>query len=228
MARRYIDDPYVRDVRDRAYRDSQGMQERVSRERKTVQRYVDPKEEQHQAEVHDSDRIKDSSDSRADLRSAPASALFPRETSSTARQYTDPREEKRRTRTQDSDRISYSSDSRIAFRSVPDSALQRERDFDPYEGGDTSSRYMDAPPVGLRERMDLQPVPRTQEPPRPLRDYFLPGEDINREVIQNDICRYLGNDAKVRPYTHSDGRRGYLISSSRSLTTVSNAQMVRE
>jgi hypothetical protein len=29
-------------------------------------------------------------------------------------------------------------------------------------------------------------------------EYFLDGEGISREVIQADICRYLGNDALVR------------------------------
>lgn len=33
-------------------------------------------------------------------------------------------------------------------------------------------------------------------------EYFLPGEGISREVIQADICRYLGNDALVRPGTY--------------------------
>ena len=35
-------------------------------------------------------------------------------------------------------------------------------------------------------------------------EYFLPGEDINREVITADICGYLGSDALVRPYLHQD------------------------
>ena len=29
--------------------------------------------------------------------------------------------------------------------------------------------------------------------------YFLPGDGIRREVITADICRYLGNDALVKP-----------------------------
>lgn len=29
--------------------------------------------------------------------------------------------------------------------------------------------------------------------------YFVPGAGIDREVISADICRYLGNDALVRP-----------------------------
>ncbi len=37
-------------------------------------------------------------------------------------------------------------------------------------------------------------------------DYFVPGTGIDREVIQHEICRYLGNDATVRPFTNKDVR----------------------
>jgi hypothetical protein len=30
-------------------------------------------------------------------------------------------------------------------------------------------------------------------------EYFVPKDGIDREVITADICRYLGNDALVRP-----------------------------
>lgn len=33
----------------------------------------------------------------------------------------------------------------------------------------------------------------------PLRDWFLDGKDIRREVISADIQSFLGNDATVRP-----------------------------
>lgn len=59
-------------------------------------------------------------------------------------------------------------------------------------------------------------------------EYFLPSEDISREVIQADICRYLGGDATVRPYTHTDGRQGYLIKAYRAPTTVSNTQIAEK
>jgi len=49
-------------------------------------------------------------------------------------------------------------------------------------------------------------------------EYFIPGDGISREVIQADICRYLGNDALVRPGTHN-GRAGYFIRAYRNLTT---------
>jgi hypothetical protein len=33
-------------------------------------------------------------------------------------------------------------------------------------------------------------------------EYFIPRDGIDREVITADICRYLGNDALVRPGTY--------------------------
>ncbi|KAI9812284.1 MAG: hypothetical protein M1827_004733 [Pycnora praestabilis] len=48
--------------------------------------------------------------------------------------------------------------------------------------------------------------------------YFVPGEGIHREVIQADICRYLGNDALVRPH-HHQGQTGFLITAYRNLTS---------
>jgi hypothetical protein len=46
--------------------------------------------------------------------------------------------------------------------------------------------------------------PRNQGPPVPStatrqNEYFVPRDGIDREVISADICRYLGNDALVRP-----------------------------
>ena len=35
-------------------------------------------------------------------------------------------------------------------------------------------------------------------------EYFLPGEGIDREVIQSEICRYLGQDATCKPGAHTD------------------------
>lgn len=36
-------------------------------------------------------------------------------------------------------------------------------------------------------------------PTYPVRDWFIPGEGIKREVIAADIQSYLGNDATARP-----------------------------
>ncbi|KAJ5108525.1 hypothetical protein N7456_005200 [Penicillium angulare] len=49
-------------------------------------------------------------------------------------------------------------------------------------------------------------------------EYFIPGDGISREVIQADICRYLGNDALVRPGSHG-GRQGFFIRAYRNLTS---------
>ncbi|KAL4904500.1 hypothetical protein BDW74DRAFT_25568 [Aspergillus multicolor] len=49
-------------------------------------------------------------------------------------------------------------------------------------------------------------------------EYFIPGDGISREVIQADICRYLGNDALVRPGNHN-GRGGFFIRAYRNLTS---------
>ena len=76
-------------------------------------------------------------------------------------------------------------------------------------------------------------------------EYFVPRDGIDREVISADICRYLGNDALVRP-GHYEVRKpmrllppskiahifaqnpqtgqvvqGYYITAYRNLTTVS-------
>lgn len=43
---------------------------------------------------------------------------------------------------------------------------------------------------------------RYESRPERQNEYFIPGDGISREVIQADICRYLGNDALVRPGNH--------------------------
>lgn len=54
-------------------------------------------------------------------------------------------------------------------------------------------------------------VPRQNE-------YFVPRDGIDREVITADICRYLGNDALVRPGTY-ENTQGYFITAYRNLTS---------
>jgi hypothetical protein len=65
--------------------------------------------------------------------------------------------------------------------------------------------------------MALRPRYEEREPLR-HNEYFLEREGISREVIQADICRYLGNDALVRTGTHQ-GRQGYFIRAYRNLTS---------
>ncbi|KFY81626.1 hypothetical protein V500_11241 [Pseudogymnoascus sp. VKM F-4518 (FW-2643)] len=56
-----------------------------------------------------------------------------------------------------------------------------------------------------------------------LETYFVPGTGIDRDVITTDICRYLGNDAIVRPGRHKNAEgepvQGYFITAYRVLTT---------
>ncbi|KAG9240582.1 hypothetical protein BJ878DRAFT_483718 [Calycina marina] len=70
-------------------------------------------------------------------------------------------------------------------------------------GGERSSRAL--------------PVVRTNE-------YFVPKDGIDREVITADVCRYLGNDALVRPGVYTDPKtgarqEGYFITAYRNLTS---------
>jgi hypothetical protein len=48
-------------------------------------------------------------------------------------------------------------------------------------------------------------------------EYFLPDAGIDWEVLQHEICRYLGNDATVRPCQRG-GRGGYLVRAYRFFT----------
>lgn len=54
--------------------------------------------------------------------------------------------------------------------------------------------------------------------------FFVPGTGIDREVITTDICRYLGNDALVKPGPYTDRStgetmNGYFVTAYRALTT---------
>ncbi|EXJ79856.1 hypothetical protein A1O3_08141 [Capronia epimyces CBS 606.96] len=59
-------------------------------------------------------------------------------------------------------------------------------------------RDYDAP---SRSRATMEvPVSRDRDSIRPeYTEYFCPGEGIEREVIQHEICKYLGQDATCRP-----------------------------
>ncbi|KAH8838480.1 hypothetical protein MCOR27_008467 [Pyricularia oryzae] len=75
-----------------------------------------------------------------------------------------------------------------------------------------------------RQRSSVAASVPPQAPPPSTRnnEYFLPRDGIDREVITADICRYLGNDALVRPgHLERDGRvvQGYYITAYRNLTS---------
>ncbi|KAF4632792.1 hypothetical protein G7Y89_g5333 [Cudoniella acicularis] len=61
-------------------------------------------------------------------------------------------------------------------------------------------------------------------------EYFVPKDGIDREVITADICRYLGNDALVRPGSYENPgtrqiQQGYYITAYRNLTTAMIADL---
>ncbi|EKD14325.1 transcription factor RfeG [Drepanopeziza brunnea f. sp. 'multigermtubi' MB_m1] len=74
-----------------------------------------------------------------------------------------------------------------------------------------------------RDRRTAVPSVRTNE-------YFVPKDGIDREVITADICRYLGNDALVRPGNYENPatrqvQAGYFITAYRNLTTAMIADL---
>ncbi len=72
---------------------------------------------------------------------------------------------------------------------------------------DTGSWVSFIPPPTLLT-MAARPNRSNQQPPQASalssrqNEYFVPRDGIDREVITADICRYLGNDALVRPGTY--------------------------
>jgi hypothetical protein len=71
--------------------------------------------------------------------------------------------------------------------------------------------------MAARPIRDGRPVPASA-PRNNYNSYFLPRDGIDREVITADICRYLGNDALVRPGVHNNVQ-GYYVTAYRNLTT---------
>ncbi|KAI1104542.1 hypothetical protein F4804DRAFT_341747 [Jackrogersella minutella] len=75
--------------------------------------------------------------------------------------------------------------------------------------------------------MSRRPAPTSTSslpPQNRQNEYFVPRDGIDREVITADICRYLGNDALVRPGTYENPQsgqiiQGYYINAYRNLTT---------
>lgn len=73
-------------------------------------------------------------------------------------------------------------------------------------------------------------TPSNAPPSNRQNEYFIPRDGIDREVITADICRYLGNDALVRPGNYEDkktGRviQGYFVTAYRNLTSAMIADL---
>ena len=57
-----------------------------------------------------------------------------------------------------------------------------------------------------RDTRDVYPQEPSREPTRPrreLQEWFLDGDGISRQVLQEDICKYLGPEATSKPYVHN-------------------------
>nr|KAK5434877.1 hypothetical protein LTR18_009976 [Exophiala xenobiotica] len=97
----------------------------------------------------------------------------------------------------------------------------------PYTGDEPD---YEAPPSRSRTTMD-PPMSRDRDGYRPgapgFSEYFCPGEGIEREVIQHEICKYLGQDATCRPGRNAEGRSGYWVKAYRPFTTAME-QSLRE
>ncbi|KIW56916.1 hypothetical protein, variant [Exophiala xenobiotica] len=97
----------------------------------------------------------------------------------------------------------------------------------PYTGDEPD---FEVPPSRSRTTMD-PPMSRDRDGYRPgapgLSEYFCPGEGIEREVIQHEICKYLGQDATCRPGRNAEGRSGYWVKAYRPFTTAME-QSLRE
>lgn len=97
--------------------------------------------------------------------------------------------------------------------------------YAPLPGASTPTGFQQDLPSDLRSRKVIE---RERNGRLPLsartNEYFLPKNGIDRKVITVDICRYLGNDALVRPGTYESPEtrqvhEGYYITAWRPLTT---------
>jgi len=92
--------------------------------------------------------------------------------------------------------------------------MQDPRPTDPYYRNDarpgpprtTYARdERDYETVPSRNRQMEPPISRERDPLRPeYTEYFCPGDGIEREVIQHEICKYLGRDATLRTGRNSE------------------------
>lgn len=76
------------------------------------------------------------------------------------------------------------------------------------DGSDISSGIFAAPETSTSNRPENETLQHLRWPPannHRQTEYFVPGEGIDREVIANEICQYLGKDALVRPGTYQVG-----------------------
>ena len=79
------------------------------------------------------------------------------------------------------------------------------------ERGDRGDRRRGDRPERPRDRgspENTPPPPRQEKANRTgLNEYWIDGAGINREVLQRQICRMLGNEAKCKPDKYNVGLR---------------------
>ncbi len=168
---------------------------------------------------------RDPRDSRTAVQYSDAGSRTPVRTTTDGRPSTDPRSmsESRNVPAYDS-RGSTSVKSPVDPRDPrdPRSVLDSSRSRDPRDAAYGRDPRIAIDPTGRDTRTAPPAVTRDPRDPRDSRrgpeetsgggrssDYFLPAEDINREVITTDVCKYLGPDALVRPYVHKDVSRDF-------------------
>ncbi|KAL9044890.1 MAG: hypothetical protein Q9214_002004 [Letrouitia sp. 1 TL-2023] len=81
----------------------------------------------------------------------------------------------------------------------------RERDQDRYNEREHRRERDGRDPA--RDRRDYPETPRGGAQ---LNEFFVDGEGIHREVMQRELCKYLGPDALSRPGTYN-GAKGYIV-----------------
>ena len=75
------------------------------------------------------------------------------------------------------------------YRQVPAARSAFSRDDD--------RGYVDPP--ASRSRTAVDTAMRDRDEPPTLTEYWCPGEGIEREVLQHEICKFLGQNATCRP-----------------------------
>lgn len=72
-----------------------------------------------------------------------------------------------------------------------------------YRDSDRDRRRGDKDPPRERDREPREPSGASGGRRSNLNEFFLSGEGINREVLQKEICKYLGPEAYSRPMKYN-------------------------
>jgi hypothetical protein len=97
-----------------------------------------------------------------------------------------------------------------------------------HDGKDSATDHEVITNQSTMNRMPSTPSSRSDDSRRVARQWFIPGDGIDRHVIVTDIPRYLGIDATVRPGQgtgENDSVMGYWIKAYRNLTTAMIADL---